>query len=240
MALSEAMTVAIRLHQTPVMIRQVRRAPLPRDVVNLLEIAAGDPHALVDATATTALPPEKLQQVAGFFVEQILFHHRSDSYRILGAQPDAGKAEIARNLRLLMKWVHPDGTHAGAAQCEAKSKRTSDADIDRTVFAARVTAAWNDLKTEARRAVYDQNRARSQPQQSGRRAVTRLSSEANTLASKFGCTTKPAMGPARRPVARGQHQIKPKGHALMAKRLTAPRRRASRLRRFFDFLMRRH
>jgi hypothetical protein len=44
-----------------------------------------------------------------------------------------------------MKWVHPDLSHHA---------RGNDA-IDRTVFASRVTGAWEDLKTDDRRHAYD-------------------------------------------------------------------------------------
>ena len=42
-------------------------------------------------------------------------------------------------MALLLRWLHPDLDRHG----------------ERSVFAARVTRAWNDLKTQERRAAYD-------------------------------------------------------------------------------------
>jgi hypothetical protein len=228
MALSEAMNVAMRLHHSPVMIRQVRRTPLPRDIVNLLEIAVGDPRALTEAAQDTEIPTEKLQQAAGFFIEQILFHHRSDSYRILGAQPDDDRAEIARNLRLLMKWVHPDGLDQLSSGSDIPA-------IDRSVFAPRVTAAWNDLKTKARRAAYDHDHPNSTPRRSD--CTARQGGSGKRSSQPSGAWTVAMRHPAarqRQPIARPPGVF---NRAALSPDRMAPRRRASPLRRLFDFLM---
>lgn len=151
MPLSEAMNLAVRLLQNPTMVRRVRRQPLPQELTNLLEIATGNEKALVEAATSTTLSPERLQDAAGFFIEQILLHNRADSYRVLGVAPDAERAELARHLRLIMKWLHPDAIHSGVGQAV-----TSEATIDRSVFVSRVTGAWENLKTDARRRAYDE------------------------------------------------------------------------------------
>ena len=45
-------------------------------------------------------------------------------------------------MALLMKWLHPDAARDG----------------EQSVFAARIAAAWNNLKTPDRRAAYDSER----------------------------------------------------------------------------------
>ena len=80
-----------------------------------------------------------MRQAATFFIEQILFAPESDSYRVLGASPQASASELRRNVALLLRWLHPDLDPRG----------------ERSIFIGRVTAAWNDLKTPERRAAYD-------------------------------------------------------------------------------------
>src|SRR5262249_22574886 len=87
-------------------------------------------------------PAEVVRQAAGFFIEQILFAPDADSYRVLGASPQASSAELRRNIGFLLRWLHPDLDLRG----------------ERSIFIGRVTAAWNDLKTPERRADYDQAR----------------------------------------------------------------------------------
>ena len=75
---------------------------------------------------------ETVREAAAFFIEQILFYPDADSYRVLGARPEATNGELRRNMALLLRWLHPDHDGQGA----------------RSVFARRVTRAWNDLKTQ--------------------------------------------------------------------------------------------
>ena len=162
MALSDAMNLAVRLLHNPAMVRRLRREPLPQEITNLLEIAVGNEKALDAATAATSLSPARLQRAAGFFIEQILLHHRSDSYRVLGVERDAESAEMARHLRLLMKWLHPDAirSHSDAAVTNSAVAHdpatfVNDMPVDRSVFVSRVTGAWDTLKTKERRSAYD-------------------------------------------------------------------------------------
>jgi hypothetical protein len=80
-----------------------------------------------------------LREAAAFFIEQVLLHPEADSYRVLGAGGKASNEELRRNMALLLRWLHPDRSSEGM----------------RTVFASRVTNAWNNLKTPERRAAYD-------------------------------------------------------------------------------------
>lgn len=70
------------------------------------------------------------------------FAPQADSYRTLGATPDTPREKMRSHMVMLLKWLHPD-----AGPDEARS-----------VLAVRVTKAWNNVKTEERRAVYDADR----------------------------------------------------------------------------------
>ncbi len=106
---------------------------------NFWPIAAGDETALSEAKKATNRSEQSLREAAAFYIEQILLHPDADHYRVLGAQPDASIAELRRNMALLIRWLHPDHKNGS----------------DRTVFVGRVTRAWNELKSETRRAAYD-------------------------------------------------------------------------------------
>ena len=134
-----ALRIAIDLMHVPSQVRLLRSEPLPDGVQMLLRIAAGDEeteHAAVDLTGRSR---DVVRQAATFFIEQILFAPETDSYRVLGASPQASAEELRRNVALLLRWLHPDLDPRGA----------------RSIFIGRVTAAWNDLKTPERRAAYN-------------------------------------------------------------------------------------
>ena len=134
--------MAIDLMRAPSQVPLVRSAPLPDGVLTLLRIAAGDEEATSQAIAATGRSRETVREAAAFFIEQILFYPEADSYRVLGARPEASNSELRRNMALLLRWLHPDHDPQG----------------ERSVFASRVTRAWNDLKTQERRAAYDRSR----------------------------------------------------------------------------------
>jgi DnaJ-class molecular chaperone len=95
--------------------------------------------AIDEAAKLTGRTSDVVQQAAAFFVEQILLAPGSNSYRVLGATPQASSSDLRRNMAYLVRWLHPD------------TKLNSD----RTTFVNRVTFAWDDLKTAERRAAYD-------------------------------------------------------------------------------------
>ena len=135
-----ALKIAIDLMHVPSQVRLVRSEPLPDGVPMLLRIAAGDAQAEQAAVELTGRPREAVRRAAAFFIEQILFAPNADSYRRLGASPQASAGELRRNVALLLRWLHPDIDPRG----------------ERSVFAGKVTAAWNNLKTPERRAAYDE------------------------------------------------------------------------------------
>jgi hypothetical protein len=137
-----AIRQAIDLLHFPSRVRAARAEPLPAGVGELLRILATDEGAELDASRAIGRSPEFIRQAAAFFVEQILLSQEADSYRTLGATPEAGDAELRHNMALLVRWLHPD-LHRQRA---------------RSIFMSRVLQAWDDLKTPARRAAYDQAR----------------------------------------------------------------------------------
>ena len=145
--------MAVDLMRAPANIRRVRSASLPKDVEKLLAIAAGDEATLTDAKKATGRSEQSLREAAGFYIEQIMLHPEADHYRVLGSRSGASVAELRRNMALLMRWLHPDHKNAS----------------ERTVFAARVARAWNELKSEDRRAAYDLSRRRAASTAAGKR-----------------------------------------------------------------------
>jgi hypothetical protein len=140
-----ALRAAIALLHMPSRVRAARAEPLPVGVDLLLRIAAGDADAETTAIALTDRSREIIRQAAIFFIEQVLLCPDSDSYRVLGADSNAGNGELRRNMALLVRWLHPDKDPKG----------------QRSPLADRVTRAWNDLKTPERRASYDERRCQA-------------------------------------------------------------------------------
>jgi hypothetical protein len=137
-----ALRSAIDLMHVPSRVRIARSEPLPSGVHTLLCIAAGEQTEISAGVAATGRSSDFIGNAAGFFIEQVLLCSSADSYRVLGATSDATTAELRRNMALLMRWLHPD----------------LDPEGRRSMFASRVTLAWNDLKTTERRAAYDREK----------------------------------------------------------------------------------
>ena len=140
MSTTAAIRVAIDLMHVPSRVRYARLAPLPADVTILLQIAAGDQAAEVAAAEAVDRTREKVRQASVFFIEQVLLGPDTDSYRVLGVDRKASASELRRNMALLLRWLHPDMHHS------------------HSIFAGRVIAAWENLKTPERRAAYDRER----------------------------------------------------------------------------------
>jgi len=175
-----ALKIAIDLVHVPSQVRLVRSEPLPDGVLTLLRIAAGDGEAENVAAASIDRPPETVRQAATFFIEQILFAPDANSYRVLGAAPQASAGELRRNVALLLRWLHPD----------------RDPDGERAVFVGRVTTAWNDLKTPERRAAYDDMLRRSGYRGTSRHSKGKSRSGRQGM-GKFHSSGRRRGGPAR-------------------------------------------
>ena len=166
MGQAAAVKLAIDLMHFPSQVRSVRSAPLPKDVLILVRIAAGDEEVTREAAKSAGRSPDVVREAAAFFIEQVLLHPGADSYRVLGARPEAPYGELRRNMALLLKWLHPDSDRQG----------------QRVVFATRVTRAWNDLKTQERRAAYD----RSQRVSKARKSFIRKKDSARAQSNRRG------------------------------------------------------
>ena len=130
---------ALELLRAPSMADVLRQqSALPDDIGVLIRVAGGCEETRQRLAALLDKPEGLLVKASRFYLEQVLFHAENDSYRILGLTPDARQATVQEHGRWLMKWLHPDHH----SEWEA-------------AFAGRITSAWNDLKTPARRAAYD-------------------------------------------------------------------------------------
>ena len=134
-----AVKAALDLAAFPSRCRRFRNASLPEGMSLLLRLAAEDKDAVEACARRIQASPQKLQEAAAFFIEQILLAPNVDSYRTLGAQRSATIAQLRLHLAYLWKWLH-------SGNCS---------EMARSAFILRVTRAWNNVKTPERRAAYD-------------------------------------------------------------------------------------
>jgi hypothetical protein len=143
-----ALAAALTMMQHPALSKSARNAPLPDGMTLLLEVAAGDVEAAERAATMTGQPLHVVRFASSFFIEQVLFGRTADSYRILGSRPGDSTSELRRHMALLMRWTHPD----------IINQDEPNHDVDRSVFAGRITRAWEDLKTVEREENYGKQR----------------------------------------------------------------------------------
>lgn len=133
--MTEAIIVALELLRQPALVRAFRKAPLPNGMSLVLEIAAGDTSAIGQAARLTGHSEASIRQAAEFFIEQVLFDTDADSFRLLGlCGTRDDPRERRRHMALLARWLHPDVA------------TNSISGIDRTLFASRLTRAWQDVQ----------------------------------------------------------------------------------------------
>lgn len=136
---TEALDLALAMFREPARVAELRERGLSPDLGQVIRIAAGETAAVAAAIERCDESEETLKEASVFFLQQVLFAPGADSYRTLGVEPDAPQEQLREHYRWLMKWLHPDRNQDG---WEA-------------VYADRVNAAWQDLKTPDRRAEYD-------------------------------------------------------------------------------------
>jgi hypothetical protein len=149
----DAIAAALGMLSYPRMAHKARRFPLPKGITFLLEIAAAEPDALRDAVSITGRSEPTLRKAAGFFIEQVMLDEKADYYRMLGASPSAPNEDIRRHMALIMRWLHPD----------LVMDHERDGGFNRSLYANRVIAAWDALKSQSRRSAYDSTRLRGEP-----------------------------------------------------------------------------
>src|SRR5262245_57904685 len=70
MANAGAVVAAVTLLESPRAVRRARLSRLPRGITFLLEVAAGEAHAVSEAIKITGRAEHVLKSAAGFFIEQ--------------------------------------------------------------------------------------------------------------------------------------------------------------------------
>src|SRR5262245_3285899 len=153
-----ALHQAMALAAAPLLAGAMRAQPLPDDVHVLIQIVGGDDATLREAVRTSRASAQRVREAAALYIQHVVFSPTADHYRILAVAPDAPQAVIREHVTWLMKWLHPD--------------RLDNDWV--TVFAQRVNAAWNDLKTPEKRVRYDRTlppRSRTRRTSSGKRRL---------------------------------------------------------------------
>lgn len=137
----DALEWALALAKTPAERVTLRQRPLPDGMQQLLQIAGdGAIDTLAELAAQTGEEPGDIVEAARFYAREVLFFQPADAYRVLGVSHHDHQDVLRSHHRLLQQWLHPD-------------RHTSDWDA---IFASRVNAAWNLLRTPERRLAYDQ------------------------------------------------------------------------------------
>lgn len=141
---ASSLELALATFREPARLGELRDRPLP-EVLDVIKAAAGESATIEAAAEQLDASADTIREAAVFFLQQLLFAPNSDAYRVLGAGNDASQDRLRENYRWLMKWLHPDRNQDGWE----------------VVYADRVNAAWQDLKTPDRRAEYDKRAAAS-------------------------------------------------------------------------------
>ena len=104
----EALQIALELFRSPLQVRSVQRLPLPKGVLQVIRIAAGDELDECVIKATFGWKEPDVRAAAVFFLQQILFEKGSNPFRLLGLSHDANLEDLKNHKRALLKWLHPD------------------------------------------------------------------------------------------------------------------------------------
>jgi hypothetical protein len=126
---NQALEAALALSRAPNMVRLLRRQPLPTGITLLLQMLAGDAHALNEATCLTGLDENEAIAVVELYILRVMLFRGASPRRILAVEEDAERGQIRRHMGYLMGWLHPD-----------KSGNTW-----RVAFSRRVLEAWRQV-----------------------------------------------------------------------------------------------
>jgi hypothetical protein len=135
---SAALLEALALQRAPRGRRPGPAQRLPDGTLQLVRLAAGEEEATNVAQRATGETTQHLREAAIFYIQQVFFAPGSNSYRVLGVDPDASDERLREHYRWLARWLHPD----------------RNPDQWEVVFAERVNNAWQDVRTSERRARY--------------------------------------------------------------------------------------
>jgi curved DNA-binding protein CbpA len=144
---TEALELALALHQAPIQRFALRDRPLPKNIGVVLQLASGMQPQLQEAAEKVSESQETVLEAVRFFLHQVLFEPGTDAYRILGLPADADAGLIRQHHAWLQRWLHPD-------------RRGEDWEA---VFTTKVNWAWQQLRNEAAREEYDRGRLSAPP-----------------------------------------------------------------------------
>jgi hypothetical protein len=132
---NQALEAALALSRAPNAVRLLRRQPLPTGMTFLLQMLAGDAHALDEARRLTGLDENEVIAVVELYILRVMLFRGASPRRVLGAEEGAERGQIRRHMGYLMGWLHPDKT----------------GNTWRIAFSRRVLDAWRqvDMGTEA-------------------------------------------------------------------------------------------
>lgn len=136
---SPALVQALAAFHAPGLLGRLRAAPLPDEMLLLIQAAAGDRAARARACADSGESEAVVVEAATQFIQQVMFDAGSDSYRVLGTDTGSTQAQIKEHHRWLVRWLHPD----------------RQPDAWESAYTDRVNRAWQDLRTDDRRAAFD-------------------------------------------------------------------------------------
>ena len=77
-----AIELALDLTRMPALARNSAEIPIPRNILDIICIAAATPSACEEATAATGQPAAVLVEAARFYLQQVLFRPDADPYRV--------------------------------------------------------------------------------------------------------------------------------------------------------------
>jgi hypothetical protein len=136
-----ALEQALACHRAPGLLAAAHSRPLPEGMLLLLRLAAGDQAMAAQCAQASGESETEVAEAAAFFIQQVMFAPGTDSYRVLGVEPDAPDERIKEHYRWLVRWLHPDRNTGGWD----------------SVYADRVNIAWQSLRVPERRRSYDQD-----------------------------------------------------------------------------------
>jgi hypothetical protein len=120
--------MALDLSRMPTLARACGTMPIPGDIVEALEIAAGDEAACRRAALAAGTSQDVVIEAVRFYLQHLLFPREADCYRVLGLAPGASRGTARLHMKLLLKWLHPDRNNGLES-----------------VYAERVIEAWRKL-----------------------------------------------------------------------------------------------
>jgi DnaJ domain len=103
-----SLSAAIQLYSAPSLVKQFRRRAMPDDVLVLIKAAAGAPEAVAAFPGHVSRDPDRVREIAAFYIQQTMFLPNAGDYSVLGLTPGASEDKVREHKRWLLKWLHPD------------------------------------------------------------------------------------------------------------------------------------